>query len=58
MQTKPAKMMKPADAEKVAEDLNSDDFDDWNYVAVHDPKGTGWSFVSIYDEDGEFVGKI
>ena len=50
--------MMPKEAEATADALNSDEFDDWTYKAVHDPKGTGWSFVSIYDEEGEFVGKI
>ena len=31
---------------------------DWTYKPVHDPKGTGYSFIEIYDEDGEFVGKV
>jgi len=34
--------------------MNATD-DDWVYVAKHDPKGTGWSFIEVYDEDGEFV---
>ena len=41
-------------AEAVAAEMNATD-DDWVYVAKHDPKGTGWSFIEVYDEDGEFV---
>ena len=43
-------------AEKVAAEMNADD--DWTYRPVHDPKGTGYSFIEIYDEDGEFVSKL
>jgi hypothetical protein len=31
---------------------------DWEYRVVNDPKGTGYSFIEIYDEDGEFVHKF
>jgi len=42
-------------ANETAAMLNADEYDDWTYVAKHDPKGTGYSFIEIYDEDGEFV---
>jgi len=45
------------EAEKVAAELNAND-DDWTYTAIHDPKGTGYSFIIIHDEDGEFVAKF
>jgi len=31
---------------------------EWKYVACHDPKGTGYSFIEIYDENGDFVSKV
>jgi len=31
---------------------------DWTYVACYDPKGTGYSFINIYDENGDFVSKV
>ena len=46
----PQKLMTPTKAEEVAAVLNSTD--DWKYVVVHCPKGTGFSFIEIYDEDG------
>ena len=46
----------PAKAEAVAAELQAHD-EDWTYKVVHDPKGTGYSYIAIYDEDGEFVGK-
>lgn len=45
-------------AEKIAAEMNASTDDDWLYVPVHDPKGTGYSFVEIYDEDGEFVSRL
>jgi hypothetical protein len=53
---KPYKLLTPAQAEAVAAELQSGD-EDWKYVAIHDPKGTGWSFIEVYDEDSEFVGR-
>jgi hypothetical protein len=29
--------------------------DDWDYKVKHDPAGTGYSFIEVYDEDGEFI---
>jgi len=43
------------DANKIAKTLNDQD-DLWGYAAKHDPKKTGYSFVEITDENGEFVG--
>lgn len=31
---------------------------DWKYVPKHDPKGTGYSFIEIFDEEGKLVGKV
>ena len=46
----------PGKAEAIAKELN--ETDDWSYVVKHDPKGTGFSFIEIYDEDGEFVSRM
>lgn len=51
------KLFAPAKAEEVAASLKAGD-PDWDYVVVHDPKGTGYSYISIFDEDGEFVGNV
>lgn len=51
----PPKLYKPEKAEQVAKDLKKGD-PDWDYRVVHDPKGKGYSFIEIYDEDGEFAG--
>ncbi len=48
----------PEEADAMALLLTSDPEDDWTYVANHDPKATGYSFVDIYDEDGEHVGTL
>ncbi len=45
------------DAIKTAATLAASD-PDWTYTPVHDPKGTGFSFIEIRDEDGEFVAKV
>lgn len=50
-------LMSPDAAEKLAAELNADD-DDFSYVAVHDPKGKGRSFIRILDEDGEVMGNL
>jgi len=31
---------------------------EWTYIPVHDPKGTGHSFIEIYDEEMEYLGKV
>ena len=43
-------------AEEIASILNSACDDDWIYKADHDPKGTGYSRVIIYNKCGEFIG--
>jgi hypothetical protein len=47
----------PDSADKVAASMRDAD-PDWTYIVKHDPKGTGYSFVEIYDEDNTFVGKL
>ena len=44
-------------AEELTTRLNSED-EDWTYVARHDPKGTGYSRVEVYDEDGYLLGSL
>jgi hypothetical protein len=41
-------------AEEIAETLRKSD-PDWKYIVRHDPNGTGFSFIEIYDEDNNFV---
>lgn len=38
-----------------ADQMGADD--DWEYVVVADPKGSGRAIVEIYDGDGHMVGK-
>ena len=45
-------------AEEEADRMNSEDEDGWTYRPVHDPEGTGYSYIEIYDEDGELVGRF
>ncbi len=45
-------------AESLATELNATDEDGWTYRAKHDPKGTGYSLVEVFDEDGEFVDHV
>lgn len=52
-----SKLFNPKDAEIQADALRSQD-EDWTYVVKHDPTGKGYSFIEIYDEDGEFVEKF
>lgn len=54
LDTTTRKLMMPDKAEATANELNATD--DWTYKVRHDPTGKGWSFIEIYDEDGEFVG--
>ena len=49
------RLFEKEEAQRIVDELNSDPEDDWTYVAVHDPKGTGYSRIEVYDEDGEFV---
>ena len=52
------KLFSQEKAEELADTLNSDKDDNWVYTPVHCPKGTGYSFINIHDENGEFVGKL
>ncbi len=51
------KLFTPKDAERMAKTLQAGD-SDWTYTVVHCPKGTGYSFIEIHDEDGDFVSKV
>lgn len=39
----------------LAASLAEDHDDEWTYKAIHDPKGTGYSRVGIFDEDDHFI---
>jgi len=45
----------PKKAEQMADELNASLDDEWTYRVKHDPKGTGYSLIEVYDEDSEFV---
>lgn len=47
----------PAAAEAKAGELQAGD-PEWTYVVVHDPAGTGYSYIEIRDESGEAVGRL
>jgi len=51
-------LMPVAEANRKARYLNSEDEDGWSYEAVHDPLGTGGSFIKVFDEEGYFLGKL
>ena len=52
---RPATLYSPEAAIAKAADINAADAD-WDYVVIHDPKGTGYSFIEIRDEDAEVIG--
>jgi hypothetical protein len=45
------------EVDAVANELKAGD-PDWDYRVIHDPKGTGLSFIEVYDEDGEYVSRV
>ncbi len=53
-----SQLFQPKEADELAAKLNGNVDDDWVYVVHHDPTGEGYSFIKIYDEDGEFVSKL
>lgn len=53
----PGKLFSPEAAEVAATELRTND-PDWTYTVKHDPTGKGYSFIEIYDENGEFVHKF
>ena len=48
----------PSEAENLAHNLTANDEDDWSYIPVHDPTGKGKSFIQVYDEDNNPLGKL
>ena len=48
----------PAKADALAAELNADVEDDFRYDVIHCPNKTGLSFIKIFDEADEFVGKL
>lgn len=46
----------PEKAIKIAQELCDETEENWTYKPDHDPHGTGYSRIKIYDEDNEFVG--
>jgi hypothetical protein len=48
----------PAEADRYADAHNAYDEGGWHYKAVHDPAGTGHSYIEVYDEYGEYVGRL
>ena len=53
----PEHLFTPAKAEETAAMLRKED-PEWTYTVHHDPKGTGLSFITVHDEDGNLLGKI
>ena len=54
----PKTLYKAEKAAQVAETLTATDEDGWQYVACHDSKGTGGSYIEVYDADGVLVGAL
>ena len=50
-----AKGYEPKKAEQIANKLNASLDDEWTYHVKHNPKGTGYSLIEVYDENNEFV---
>ena len=50
------RLLSPTDAETLAALMRASD-PDWSYQAVHDPLGTGYSYIEIRDEDDNFVAR-
>jgi hypothetical protein len=54
----PATLLTAARADALAAHLNADADDEWTYTAIHDPKGDGFSFVEVTDENGVTLGRL
>ena len=53
-------LMQPSSAVELADTLNTEadrTGDAWHYEADHDPNGTGFSRVAVYDDD-ELIGYL
>ena len=57
LNNRPATLYSPEDATAKAQILQEGD-PDWSYDVIHDPKGIGYSFIEVRDEDGELLGKV
>lgn len=51
-------LFNPAKVEEVAAEMQAGDDEGWTYRVKHAPTSTGYSFIEIYDENGEFVEKF
>ena len=47
----------PGQAGEIAAKMQKSD-PTWTYRVIHDPNGTGYSFIEILDEDNQLVGRI
>lgn len=52
----PARLLTREKAEALAAELNAGN-DGWEYRPNHDPKGTGYSFIEIF-ENNELIGRL
>lgn len=50
--------MTPEKAEAVAAAAQASETDGWTYVARHSVRPDGPSYVEIFDEDGEKLGRL
>jgi hypothetical protein len=51
----------PADAERLAERLNTEENSDrWQYLVVTPPADSQsrWCYIAIHDENGDFIGRL
>ena len=48
----------PEFANELADELNSDEDNDWVYLVIHDPAGTDYSYIMVYDEVGLCLGNL
>lgn len=54
----PHQLFAPAEAERLAAQLNAEPGEDWIYTAVHCPQGTGYSFITLHDAEHEYIGRL
>lgn len=53
----PHKLFPRDKVDAAAAELEAND-PDWTYRPNHCPNGTGYSFIEIFDENGEFVSRF
>ena len=56
--TRPATLMSKDEADETVKKLNAESDDGWTYEAVHNPAGTGISFIKVFDENGDYLGEL